>query len=440
MMSFSRSLAAVVCAASTLFLSGCSLSPTGSSTVAGPALQGTVHGGNQPVSGASIQLYAVTTAGYGNTATALLRKAVTTSASGSFSIANDYTCPTGGMVYIVATGGNPGASGTQTNTALAMMTGLGTCTGLTSATTISVNELTTVASVWALAPFMTSISSASTSATNTQGLANAFASINKLVNTSVGTMPGPTLPTGAAIPTTEINTIADILATCINSVNSSATVVSGNCTSLFSATTPSGSAAPTNTVQAALNMAKNPTLGLVALTTLVAATGTPYQPSMGGTVPNSWTIAINYVPASLVTPRGIAVDATGDLWIPDSGNNTVTELANTGAVISGSGYGIGTLNSPSAIAIDASGLPWITNSGNNSVTHIAGDGTGTKFTGGGLNIPMGIAIDSQGSLWISNSGNSSISQFSSAGAAVSTTSGYTGGGLNQPVAVAVGSN
>ena len=97
------------------------------------------------------------------------------------------------------------------------MVGLGTCGGTDLNNFINVNELTTVASVWALAPFMTGIANIGSSSTNAAGLANAFAAINELVNTANGTIPGPALPTGATLPTTEINTLGDILEQCINS-------------------------------------------------------------------------------------------------------------------------------------------------------------------------------------------------------------------------------
>lgn len=39
--------------------------------------------------------------------------------------------------------------------ALAMMAGLGLCENLTASTYIFINEITSVAAVWALSPFMT---------------------------------------------------------------------------------------------------------------------------------------------------------------------------------------------------------------------------------------------------------------------------------------------
>ena len=158
------------------------------------ALSGMVHGGQQGVSGATIQLYAAGATGYGSAATAFLTKTVTTDAAGSFTITGDYTCPTAStQVYIVATGGNPGLSPGTNNAALAMMAALGPCGNLTSSTFIFIDEVTTVASVYALAPFMSAGGGTKlgTSSTNAKGLANAFATVNNLVNTAKGTAPGP---------------------------------------------------------------------------------------------------------------------------------------------------------------------------------------------------------------------------------------------------------
>ncbi len=117
------SLACFVC----VLLNGCSLSSNAPATPeTGPAIQGTVHGGQQPITGATIQLYAVGTTGYGSTATPLISATLTTSdgssllnsnanagnanntlPAGNFTITGDYTCPAGDPdVYIMSTGGN----------------------------------------------------------------------------------------------------------------------------------------------------------------------------------------------------------------------------------------------------------------------------------------------------------------------------------------------
>ncbi|MDQ2924536.1 MAG: hypothetical protein M3R43_03115, partial [Acidobacteriota bacterium] len=93
-------------------------------------LSGNVHGGNQPVVGSHIFLYAVSTTANGGASTSLLNAPgfVITDGNGGFSITSDYTCPTGGYVYLLALGGNPGLAPSSVNNAeLAMASGVGAC-------------------------------------------------------------------------------------------------------------------------------------------------------------------------------------------------------------------------------------------------------------------------------------------------------------------------
>ena len=99
----------------------------------GPAakIAGTVRGGQQPVSGATIQLYAVNTVVSKGLAAPLIVSPGVTDAQGNFDITGDYVCPTAGaLVYLVATGGNPGLPGTVNNAQIAEMALLGTCGSL----------------------------------------------------------------------------------------------------------------------------------------------------------------------------------------------------------------------------------------------------------------------------------------------------------------------
>jgi len=311
---FSQRILLASALASALALSGCSLAPSTPATTQLAAMQGKVHGGQQPVGGASIQLYKASTTGYSTASTALFPTPVVSNPDGSFTLAGaapGYTCQPGDYLYIVATGGNPGMQGTHNNSALALMAGLGPCATLTSSSFISINELTTVASVWALAPFMSSASAVGTDPTNVQGLAQAFAAINKIVDITAGTIPGPALPAGATLPIAEINTLADLLATCVNTVDTTSPAAqSSNCQTLSSETFNFG---PQNTITTALNIAQNP-IGSSAIYSMVSGTGAPFQPTLSGPVP-AWTIAINYVGGGLSTPKAIAVDQTGNIWV-----------------------------------------------------------------------------------------------------------------------------
>jgi streptogramin lyase len=359
-------------------------------------LAGRVHGGQQAVSSSTIQLYAAGATGYGSTATPLLTKTVTSNGAGDFTITGDYSCPTPStQVYIVATGGNPGLAPGTNNTALAMMAALGPCVNLTSSTFIFIDEVTTVASVYALAPFMSTGGGTKLGATgtNAQGLANAFATVNNLANTAQGTAPGPNLPTGATAPTAELNTLADLLSLCVNTSGPA-----GECTTLFNDATPNGMSAPTNTIDALLDIALNPGHNVSTLFNLVTGI-VPFEPTLAA-APNDWTVAINYTGGGLNAPKSIAVDSSGDVWVANGGNNSISKFSSSAGAISGA----------------------------------------AGYTGGGLNRPWGIAIDTGGNVWIAdpiNIGSGAVSKFSSSGSALSGSSGYTGNGLSDPFGLAI---
>lgn len=430
-------------------LAGCGgSSNTPSSTTAPPpppspaAMEGTVQHGQQPIVGATIQLYAASATGYGAPSVPLLSSSskvypVVTNASGHFSIAGDFSCPSNSLVYLTATGGS---AGTGNNPALTLMTALGSCSALAANGTsvaIMVNELTTVGSVWALAPFMTGASSVGTSASNVPGLTHAFLAVNKLVNTTSGSLSGPALPAGAVLPLAELNTLADILAPCVGSSGSTASGAA--CGTLFAASAV-GPVAPADTIAAVLNIAHNPGQNVASLCALATASA-PFQPTLQcAPTLAAWTIAIQYTGGALNLPRAVAVDASGNVWLPNAGNNSVTELDNSGAVQSGStGFTAGPLNVPSAVALDLAGNAWVANSGNASVTRISAQGgTAKTFTGGGLAIPRSIAIDASGDAWIANFGNSSITEFGADGTALSPAgTGFTGSAIHQPNSIAI---
>jgi hypothetical protein len=75
------------------------------------AYTGTVFGGQNPVSGATIQVYTVGTTGRPSAATALITgQTVTTNANGYFSVpAGAYSCSSASQVYLTASGGDSGS-------------------------------------------------------------------------------------------------------------------------------------------------------------------------------------------------------------------------------------------------------------------------------------------------------------------------------------------
>jgi hypothetical protein len=246
--------------------------------------QGVVRGGQQPVTGATVQLYAAGTGGDGSAATPLLSPAVMTDGNGNFTITGLYKCPSASaLVFLVATGGNPGLGGTVNNASLALMAALGPCGNLTGSTFIFMNELTSAAAVYSLAPYMASATAVGSGVSDQAGLASAFTLASELVNTTTGSAPGTGVPSGAVVPTAQLNLVADILAACVNSPGGT-TGNGSSCGSLFMLTT-AGSTAPTNTIAALLNLANDPTLNTTGLYALASPTG-PFQPTPSVTPAN----------------------------------------------------------------------------------------------------------------------------------------------------------
>ena len=431
-------------------LAGCGANLTSNSSLAGGSLRGTLHGGQQPISGASVQLYAAGTTGYGASATALLSSPVITDANGAFSITGGYTCPSStSQLYIVATGGNPGLAPGTNNAAIALMAAVGPCSlhgggyTLDPNSFISINEVTTVASVYALAAFMGSDAThLGTSSTNATGLANSFSLVNNLVNVTTGTALAVTPAGNGTAPQATINTLGNIMAACVNSDGTGTA-----CAALAAAATPSGGTAPTDTIQGILNVARNPAHNVSALYGLATATP-PFQPSLAA-APNDWVLSVTYkagglggIANPLFATQRVAIDALGNVWIPNSvsaGQSNVVELSSNGTVLSGSGgYTGGGLTAPTSIAIDSVGNVWVPGSGNvvkfgNSGTVLSG---ANGFTGGGLNEPYAIALDGQGNAWVSDQGSKSVIKLDNHGGILSGASGFQIG-TGYPTGVAI---
>lgn len=237
-----------LCVCSTL-LSGCGSQlsfPDTTSTGASLTISGKMHGGQQPVTGSHIHVMQASAGGYGSPATTLMTANgvtilsdsigpyVATDSNGAFSITGDYLCTAGAQVYLLATQGNPGLGTNGNNPNLSMMAGLGACpTGGTFALSVPyvwMNEISTVATAYSLAGFFTDPTHLSTSGTalSATGIGNAGANIAQLSSIAGGTALTVTPTSGGAVPQAEINTLANILAGCVNSNGTS-----GTCTTLF---------------------------------------------------------------------------------------------------------------------------------------------------------------------------------------------------------------
>ena len=251
------------------------------------SLQGSVHGGQQGISGSAIELYAVGTSGDGSSAIPLLTKPVLTDAAGGFSLHGLYTCPTANStVYVVARGGNPGLPAGTTNDAIALMALLGPCGAISATTPINVNEVTTVGALWPMARFTNSASRIGFTLGD-PAFADAIETAQQLADTTTGLSPGAAVPDGYLVPSNKLNTLANILAACVNS-SGGATGDGSPCGTLFSLATLAGFDPVTDTITAALHIARTPTRNVAALLYL-APISPPFQPTLTS-APTDWTL------------------------------------------------------------------------------------------------------------------------------------------------------
>jgi len=516
--------ALVVAGCGLLVLAGCSGGSFGGlnqtealhapGTKAGARLAGSVHGGQQPIVGANVYLFAANTTGYGSASVSLLTSGgnttqdssggatngdyyATTAADGSFSISGNYTCTANSQVYAYVLGGNPGAG---INPSAGLMAALGNCpvagNFLGTVPFLSISEVSTVAAAYAMAGFAVDATDVSSSGTPLAqvGIANAFANAANLASMATGAALTTTPAGNGTVPQAEIDTLANILAACINS-DGTVTDVSSNptpCYTLFTSATSDGTLSgvqPTDTATAAINIAHHPGANVASLFLLTAPTS-PFVPVLA-VQPNDFTVALTftgggldlpnvvaidgagdawisssdaaatsvielssvgailsgaggYTGGGLVAPWGVAIDGFGDAWVTSSTGNSVIEFSSSGSILSGvSGYTSEDMSGPTGIAIDGSGNAWIANSVGNAVTELSSVGTplsgSTGFVSVDLSRPTAIAIDGTGNTWIANAGGVSVTELSSTGTVLSGATGYTAGGIYGPGSVAIDS-
>jgi hypothetical protein len=361
-----------------------------------------------PLGGATVQLYAAGSTltgatGYGQPAIALGSPVTADPQTGAFSVGYDCSAvpPPGDLLYLVATGADNG---------VVLMTALGPCGGLsTSGTVATINEVTTVASAYSLAQFMTTAPNVGAPESNHQGLVNAFATVNNLVNIATGTAlsitpayasnPVSFLNTSTA-PQMRVNTLADILNSCVSTGGS-------GCTSLFNAAPPF-SGAP-NTLQAILNIAQNPGVNVTTLFGLASAT--PFAPALPA-APGDWTLSLTFTGGGFgISPTTSGTDSSGDMGVGPTISTGLAIDANGNIWVTGYGefgYQSGTLNpiAPILAEFTNQGVPLT------STTTESSDPTTPLIAFGGYNFalsvhpplaPSSIAVDAAANIWVGDS-------------------------------------
>jgi DNA-binding beta-propeller fold protein YncE len=113
------------------------------------------------------------------------------------------------------------------------------------------------------------------------------------------------------------------------------------------------------------------------------------------------------VSSGLNGPDGLVFDSSGNLYIANYGNNTISKVA-AGSTTATSFITSG-LDYPAGLAFDSSGNLYIANYANSTISEVAaGSTTATSIITSGLDGPDALAFDSSGNLYIANYNNNTV--------------------------------
>jgi hypothetical protein len=331
--------------ASHLGLMGCGSGVKALGNAAGSAIAGSVFAANQPVGGASVQIYTADSSEKTGIV-ALLPQPARTKADGTFAIPQGFACPSSAsQVYAVVHSGASSQS-SQAQSALVLVAAIGDCVSTQSQSTMHIDEFSTVAAAYALSPLMQSFESMGSTVPTDEKQQDAFAFAASLEQVLRAAALDPSTPISQADSTEKMMTLAGTASVCLGGTSDA-------CSRLFADTMPLTGEAPSDTASALFQIAKYPNYNVAAIYGLKPSSAS-FQPMLIQ-APANWALSFDAAPAaptispasgtftgpqtvtlSSATPNASLFYNLGSGWTPYKAPITVSTSATVSAIAVGS--------------------------------------------------------------------------------------------------------
>ncbi len=159
-------------------------------------------------------------------------------------------------------------------------------------------------------------------------------------------------------------------------------------------------------------------------------------------------------------PIRVAVDASGNVYVADFGNNRIRKITAAGVVSTLAGNGTkgfadgssttAQFSSPTGVAVDASGNVYVADTQNHRIRKITAAGVVSTLAGNGTSgfangssttaqffRPEGVAVDASGNVYVADTGNTRIRKITAGGVVSTLASSGTDALFSNPSGVAV---
>ncbi|CAN5383756.1 hypothetical protein BH09BAC6_BH09BAC6_02480 [soil metagenome] len=133
----------------------------------------------------------------------------------------------------------------------------------------------------------------------------------------------------------------------------------------------------------------------------IAAAITPLAPNTSGVDAPAYNSHKTSLGFGFYSPTGVAVDAAGNVYVADAGNNAVKKIPAAGGpavVLDTAFFG------PTAVAVDTAGNVYVVDAGNGAIKKIPAGGGPTVTLSTGFNNPTGIAVTAAGKVFVVDQG------------------------------------